>query len=96
MTREDALVAAYEASARMHNATGLTEPVDPTVSNFYSRPFRVLHSERFVTACLARVRDAWLQSRPLVGSIDQIVDSTDVLAQPQLARSLRALYGTAS
>lgn len=94
--REDALVAAYETFARLHNAAGLTEMVEPTVGLFHQRPFRVLHSDRFVAACLARVRDDWLRSRPLLGSIDQVVDSTDVLAYPELARSLRALYGAAS
>jgi hypothetical protein len=90
--REDALVAAYEAVARLHNDTGLTDPVDPRVSFFYNRPFRVPKSDRFVDACLRRVDDDWLRSRPLVGSIDQIVDSTDVLENVHLARAVRALY----
>ncbi len=80
----------------MHNATALTEPVDPTVSLFHSRPFRVLRSDRFVDACLRRVDDPELRSLPLVGAIDQVVDSTDVLEQPHLARALRAIYEVAS
>jgi Domain of unknown function (DUF4037) len=94
--REDALVTAYEAIARLHNTTGLTEPVDPTVSFFYTRPFRVLKSNRFVDACLQRVDDARLRALPLVGSIDQIVDSTDVLEQPDLACAIRAIYDVTS
>jgi Domain of unknown function (DUF4037) len=94
--REDALVAAYEGLARMHNTIGLTEPVDPTVSYFYARPFRVLKSDRFVDACLERVDDEWLRALPLVGSIDQIVDSTDVLERPVLVRAIRAIYGVTS
>ncbi len=90
--REDALVAAYEGLARLHNATGLTRPVDPNVGFFHNRPFRVLHSDRFVDACLEKVRNEWLRSLPLVGSIDQVVDSTDVLEQPEVARALHALY----
>jgi hypothetical protein len=96
LRREDALVVAYEGLARLHNATGLTEPVDPTVSYFYTRPFRVLKSDRFVDACLRRVADARLRALPLVGSIDQIVDSTDVLEQPDLARAIRAIYDVTS
>jgi hypothetical protein len=91
--REEALVAAYEALARLHNASALTEPLDPTVTFFHGRPFRVLSSDRFVQACLRRVRDDWLKGLPLVGSIDQVVDSTDVLEQTAVARTLRALYG---
>jgi hypothetical protein len=90
--REAALVAAYESLARRHNATGLTEPLDPNVALFHQRPFRVLRSDRFVEACLRNVADPWLRSRPPVGSIDQVVDSTDVLERPEVARALRALY----
>jgi hypothetical protein len=94
--REDALVAAYEAIARLHNATGLTGPIDPAVSLFYNRPFRVLKSDRFVDACLREVHDPQLRSFPLVGSIDQFVDSTDVLERPPLAHALRAIYDVTS
>jgi len=94
--REEALVAAYEALARLHNASGLTEPLDPDVTFFHGRPFRVLRSDRFVQACLRHVRDDWLKALPLIGSIDQVVDSTDVLEQTTVARALRALYGDPS
>ena len=53
---------------------------------FFSRPFRVLGSARFVDACLEQVEDGWLRSLPLVGGIDQWVDSTDVLSSPAVAR----------
>jgi hypothetical protein len=91
-SREDALVAAYESLGRLHNETGLTETVDPRVTFFHARPFRVPKSDRFVDACLRRVHDDWLRSRPLIGSIDQIVDSTDVLERVHIAQAVRALY----
>ena len=53
--RQRALVAAYEALARRHNDAGLSEPVEPTVREFYGRGFLVLMSDRFVEACLAHV-----------------------------------------
>jgi hypothetical protein len=84
--REEAFVAAIEAVARRHNALGITLPVEPIVRLFHSRPFRVLGSGRFVDACLERVEDEWLRSLPLVGGIDQFVDSTDVLSSPETAR----------
>jgi uncharacterized protein DUF4037 len=92
-TREQALVEAVELAARRHNALGLTEPVDPTVRLFHDRPFRVLASGRFVDACLAEVSDPWLRALPLIGAIDQIVDSTDVLSNPALCRRLGAVNG---
>jgi len=90
--REAALVEAYEAVARRHNAAGITEPVDPSVQPFYGRPFRVLMADRFVAACLERVTDPWLRALPLVGSVDQVSDSTDVLSVPGRVAKLRTLY----
>lgn len=94
--REHALVAAYEALAQLHDATGLTAPVHAQVGFFYGRPFRVLGSERFVEACLDRVTDERLRTLPLIGSIDQMTDSTDVLVRTDAMRALRALYEDAS
>ncbi|MBA3717069.1 MAG: DUF4037 domain-containing protein [Actinobacteria bacterium] len=92
-SREHALSEAVEAVARRHNALGLTEPAEPTVRPFYTRPFRVLSSRRFVDACLAEISDPWLRSLPLVGSIDQLADSTDVLSNPPFSRRLGGVYG---
>jgi hypothetical protein len=93
-TRETALTRAYETVARMHNDTGLPRVDDPTVRHFHSRQFLVLGSERFVDACLGGVSDEWLRALPRVGSIDQFVDSTDVLSFTRVARRLRAIYAT--
>jgi Domain of unknown function (DUF4037) len=92
--REAAFIDAMEAVARRHNALGITESVDPVAGFFYGRPFRVLGSERFVDACLARVSDEQLRSLPLIGGVDQWSDSTDVRAKPAVFRRARALYGS--
>ena len=80
--REAALVDAVQTLAARHNALAITAPVDESVGMFHGRPYRVLGSSRFVDACLERVSDDWLRSLPLVGGIDQFVDSTDVLSEP--------------
>jgi hypothetical protein len=90
--REAALVEAVRALARRHNAACVTRYVDETVGLFYTRPFRVLGSNRFVEACLERVLDPWLRSLPLTGSIDQFVDSTDVLSYPRAFGRIGAVY----
>ena len=90
--REDALVEAVERVADRHNALGITSPVDATVRPFYSRPYRVLGSGRFVEACLEAISDPWLRGLPLVGGIDQLADSTDVLSYPPVARRTAAIY----
>jgi hypothetical protein len=90
--RETGLAAAYELVSKRHNDLCLTDPVDPTVRPYYGRPFRVLMSERLVEACLAGVTDPNLLALPLVGSIDQVADSTDLLSYPDRVQRLRALY----
>jgi Domain of unknown function (DUF4037) len=92
--REAALVIAVEALAARHNALGVTAPVDATVRLFHGRPFRVLGSRRFVDACLARVTNPWLKSLPLIGAIDQFVDSSDVLSYPERFREVSNVYAS--
>lgn len=90
--REEALGAAATLLARQHNALGLTEPLDPAVRPFHSRPFRVLLADRFASACRVAIDDPRLRDLPLVGSVDQFVDSVDVLSSAPRARHLRALF----
>ncbi len=95
-TREKALTRVYETLARMHNDSGLQAVDEPTVRPFHGRPFLVPASDRFVAACLAAVTDERLRTLPLVGSVDQFVDSTDVLSRPDYATRLRAMYEAGS
>ena len=90
--REAALASAYTALARRHNDAALTGPVDSSIRNYHQRPARVLMADRFTEACLATVTDPELGDMPLIGAIDQVVDSTDVLETPQSYRRLAALY----
>lgn len=55
-------------------------------------PFRILGADRFVSSCLEAIGDPRLRDLPLVGSVDQFADSTDVLANPARAARLRAIY----
>jgi hypothetical protein len=90
--REAALVEAYGVLARAHNASGLTPHVDPLIRPYYSRPFLVLGADRFTDACRRSITDSWLSKLPLVGSVDQLADSTDLLSSIDLTTRLRALY----
>jgi len=78
--RETHLCAAYELVGALHNGAGLTEWIDPTVRQFYTRPFRVIEAERFAAALFGTIGDPWIASLPPVGAIDQFADSTDLLS----------------
>jgi hypothetical protein len=94
--REKHLAAAYELVAAMHNRLGITEPLSVNVSSFFGRPFLVIHlGGSFADAIRASITDPVVKriaGRKLVGSIDQISDSTDILSDPQWRTTLRRLY----
>ncbi|MFJ8824018.1 DUF4037 domain-containing protein [Streptomyces sp. NPDC102467] len=77
--REHHLCDAYETVAALQNDSGLAEHVDPARRPFHSRPFQVLHAERFARALALTLTDPELRSRPLTGAVDQWADSTDYL-----------------
>lgn len=85
--REEHLAVAYEHLAAVCNGLGLAEPVDPTTRPYHTRPFRVLRAERFTRALTAAVTDPEVAALPLVGAVDQVVDSTEVLSHPDRLRT---------
>ncbi|UKY54921.1 DUF4037 domain-containing protein [Streptomyces inhibens] len=86
-TRQHHLTRAYEAVAATHNQLGLTDPVDPATRPYHTRPFQVLHAERFSAALTTRITDPDISSLPTIGTVDQFVDNTDVLSHPELTRA---------
>jgi hypothetical protein len=91
--REKPLNAAYEYAASMHNALAITEPLPTEVSQFHTRPFRVIHAERFASAIRGAIRSAEVLALPAyLGSVDQFVDSTDVLDDSGRLAQLKQMY----
>ncbi|SDG74372.1 protein of unknown function [Sinosporangium album] len=93
-TRERHMSRAYERLALLHNRLGLTEPLPAEVRLFHDRPFQIIGADRFADALTATIGDAAVAALPHAGSVDQFVDSTDVLVRPALARAAaRAVLG---
>jgi hypothetical protein len=84
--RERHLVAAASAAGRRTNDIFGTA-VDPAPRRFHDRPIMVVGGARFAAA----LADAGPRGRPLVGAVDQWVDSTDVLSH--VGRSRAAARG---
>ncbi|EFH83473.1 DUF4037 domain-containing protein [Ktedonobacter racemifer] len=79
--RMNALANAYEVLARMQNALGVSKVLPEVASNFYDRPFRVIHGELFAQALREEITDPDMQriaGRRLIGSLNQWSDSTDM------------------
>lgn len=91
--RERHLSRAYEAVARMQNATGLVEALDPTMRPFHDRPYVVPEAGRFTDSLLERVADERVRRLPRIGAAHQFMDSTDALMNhPAVPRAaIRAL-----
>jgi uncharacterized protein DUF4037 len=91
--REAALSQAYGVVARIHNALGITPPLDPAVAPYHSRPYLVIHADRFVQALEQAITDPAVRrlAAPF-GAVDQFTDSTDILSDPLVYRKLRMLY----
>jgi Domain of unknown function (DUF4037) len=85
--REEHLCRAYSLAAHRHNELALTPPVDPATRGYYDRPYRVIDAGRFVTSLLGSISAGRVRELPPVGAVDQVVDSTDVLAHAGRART---------
>jgi hypothetical protein len=88
------LTAAYATVAERHNALRITEPLATGVSRYHDRPFLVINGGRFAEAIRSRIEDPRVRALPPdVGSVDQYVDSTAVISNPERRRRLAAVYG---
>lgn len=94
--REAALSEAYSFVARSHNKLGITQKLPETVSNFRtSRPFQVIHGDVFANAIVAQIKDETvlrLTERPIIGSIDQWSDNSDMRSHIMWREKLLTLY----
>lgn len=91
--RQDALTAAYERIATLHNGLGDTEPLDPSVRAYYGRPYFVIRADRFAAAIEARITDDAVRRLPRrLGSLNQIIDATDKLEPVDTRSRLGRIY----
>lgn len=90
---ETHLLKAYMIMAKAHNSLGITPANKATISPFYSRPFLVPNSSRFVKALMSQIKEPSVQELPRhLGSLDQIVDNTDLKENLSHCQLLRILY----
>lgn len=91
--RERHLTTAYQRIAQQHNDLALTPSLSTGVSSFHQRPFQVIQASRFAEAIRATITDPAILALPThLGSIDQFVDSTDVLSYPAQFNQAKAWY----
>ncbi len=89
--RENALAAACDMLLDLQREQGLPAPASAVIP-FWDRPYRTVDEAgpRGLLACITDPDVALLP--PLVGAIEQWVDSTDVLSSPGRRAALQAAY----
>ena len=79
--------------ARKHNRLGITPGIDPGITTFFNRPYRVLFADRFANAIQGAIADPQLQHVAAeIGGIDQFSDCVDLLEDVSLSKRVHALY----
>jgi hypothetical protein len=79
----------------MQRDAGIAVAGDGLTSQFWGRPFRVIHGEKMAAAVFTTIADPQLASLAqtrAIGGIDLVSDNTDLLEDPRLRLRLRALY----
>jgi len=91
--RERALSRAYAILAKAHNKLTITEPLPTKATNYFSRPYKVIHADKFAEEIRKAIKSPAVRKiKPDIGSIDQFTDSTDVVSDLDLCRELRTIY----
>jgi len=63
------------------------------VTNYFERPYKVIHGDQFAAAIKKVIRSREVKSlRTDIGSIDQFTDSTNVIEDRQLCERLQIAY----
>ena len=86
--REAGLAEAAMAAAALHGVRGVPGRFEARVAPYFTRPFQVINADEIAEAIRAEITDPDLRARPLVGGVDQISDSTLVLAHPHRAAAV--------
>jgi hypothetical protein len=91
--REKVLSEVYLILAEMHNDLAITDYIEPKITNFHDRPYKVPQSERFYKALISKIQSPLLKSikRP-IGSVNQFTDSTDITCWNMAQENISSVY----
>lgn len=90
--REKHLVRAQVLTAELHNASGVTPPVDFRVEGYFGRNIQVIFAEKFAEAASRALEGTALEGVPLIGSMSQAGGLSNFSDDPAQIPRMRALY----
>jgi hypothetical protein len=92
-SRQEALAQAYEAVARMHNALGITIPLEESAAPYFGRPYPVIGDDRYGAELRKLITSDKVKNiTHNLGSVNQFVDSDDKLSDLMVCEKLKDLY----
>jgi len=91
--RERAMSKAYGIVARAQNSLGITPPVPTTTSNYFGRPFKVIHADKISEEIRKEIKSPAVRMITAdFGAVDQFADSSDLLNDLDACRRLNDIY----
>ncbi len=90
--REYYIARAYSIVSTKHNSLKITKTMKTQVSKFYNRPYLVIHGDIFAKEIMEKIRDPSIRNLPMIGSIDQLMDSSDFLESPKLQSRFERVF----
>jgi hypothetical protein len=92
--RETAMSALYSATVELfesHNMINIK--FETKISSYYTRPYQVLNADRFANALRDRITSESVKRLPSqLGSVEQFVDSTDIVTNVEMCKKLKSIY----
>jgi hypothetical protein len=92
--RQRQLGQVLRAAAGRHNELGITKPLDTRTRRYYDRPYQVINAGRFTGALLEVIADPQVRRLPVLGAVDEFIDSTDALENTRFLRAAIAAAGS--
>ncbi len=91
--REKYLVAAQVEIGRVHNESGIAEPLSLEVTDYFTRDIKVIYADRFAASVQTCLQGTVLERLPLFGTMSQIGNFCVLNDKPGIGRAaLKALY----
>jgi len=92
--REKQLSKAYQVIATTHNSLKITKPLTTKTVKYHGRPYLVIRADNFAEVIRKKIKDPEVKKiETNIGSVDQFIDSTDVVENLEICQNLGLLYG---
>ena len=90
--REKAIVEAQVMVAQLHNRSGLTDPLEIRVQNYFNRKIQVIFADRIAQAIKKTLAGTELENAPLIGSLSEVANFTALYERTDLQEKIKEIY----